>query len=70
MRLVSGRSPAGRAAGRVVLAVTSVAMAAGIMVSTAGSVSASVTRPSVSAAKIVPHYVRRPGQCNDKEICY
>lgn len=48
MTPAAGPTPAARAAGRVLLAVTSTALAAGIMAGTAGAATASVTRPAAS----------------------
>lgn len=48
MRFASGRPPGGRAARRVLLTVTSAALAAGVAAGPAGAASASVSRPAVS----------------------
>ena len=50
MRPATSQTPAVCAARRVLLAVTSAALAAGVMASTAGMATASITRPAASTA--------------------
>src|SRR5258706_12103201 len=50
MRFVSDRPPGARAARRVLLAVTSAALAAGVMAGTASVATASLTGPAASTA--------------------
>jgi hypothetical protein len=54
MRFASGRPPGARAARRVLLAVTSAALAAGVMAGTASMATASVTRPATSPGEPSP----------------
>jgi hypothetical protein len=53
VRPVASRIPAARAAGRVLLAVTSTALAGGIMAGSAGAATASVTGPAARTATMV-----------------
>ena len=72
MRLASGRPRSARAAGRVLLAVASAAMAAGAMASTASAATASITRPAARTATMVaqsggcqPWQIDWPGKCGN-----
>src|SRR4051794_41522563 len=54
VRSATGQAPAARAAYRVLLAVTSAALAAGVVASTASTATASVTRPAASTGAPLP----------------
>jgi hypothetical protein len=56
VRLAADRHLKACAAGRVLFAVVSVAMAAGVMAGPAGAATASVTRPAAHTATVIPQF--------------